>query len=150
MISNQTESRLPTGFNFPFHGLQLLSLMSPTCVRLCIYNYNSPVLLEESKTRHQVRHPITIMAQPMDTDKKSGVPRDEEAASLDSLPLSGKGDLLSLEHTDPVLNAKMHLVNDVSEIGPKNSRAVLELTRDDNDRPSMRLAGRIGNGSCSA
>ena len=30
----------------------------------------------------------------------------------------GKGDILQLEHTDPVLNAKMHLVNDaIDEIG---------------------------------
>lgn len=30
----------------------------------------------------------------------------------------GKGDILSLEHTDPVLNAKMHLVNNaIDEIG---------------------------------
>lgn len=29
-----------------------------------------------------------------------------------------KGDLLSLEHTDPVLNAKMHLINNtIDEIG---------------------------------
>jgi hypothetical protein len=34
----------------------------------------------------------------------------------------GKGDLLSLEHVDPVLNAKMSLVNDVS---PTRMRAFL-------------------------
>ena len=29
-----------------------------------------------------------------------------------------KGDILSLEHTDPVLNAKMHLINNaIDEIG---------------------------------
>lgn len=36
----------------------------------------------------------------------------DDASSL------GKHDLLSLEHTDPVLNAKMHLVNNaIDEIG---------------------------------
>jgi len=30
----------------------------------------------------------------------------------------GEGDLLALEHTDPVLNAKMHLINNaIDEIG---------------------------------
>jgi hypothetical protein len=37
---------------------------------------------------------------------------DYEASSI------GKGDILQLEHTDPVLNAKMHLVNNaIDEIG---------------------------------
>jgi hypothetical protein len=39
----------------------------------------------------------------------------DEEASLASLAVGeGKVDLLALEHTDPVLNAKMGLVNDVS------------------------------------
>ena len=47
-------------------------------------------------------------------NEKSGLPRDdEENASLHSTSTLGKGDILSLEHTDPVLNAKMHLINDV-------------------------------------
>lgn len=37
-----------------------------------------------------------------------GVLDGEDASSL------GKGDILSREHTDPVLNAKMHLINNVS------------------------------------
>lgn len=37
-----------------------------------------------------------------------GVFYHDDRSSLD------KGDLLSQEHTDPVLNAKMHLVNNVS------------------------------------
>lgn len=37
---------------------------------------------------------------------------DDEASSI------GKGDILQLEHTDPVLNAKMHLVNNaIDDIG---------------------------------
>lgn len=40
---------------------------------------------------------------------------DEESLEVRSLQ---KGDVLGLEHTDPVLNAKMHLVNDaIDEIG---------------------------------
>lgn len=37
-----------------------------------------------------------------------GVLDGDDASSL------GKGDILSREHTDPVLNAKMHLINNVS------------------------------------
>lgn len=44
--------------------------------------------------------------------KEAGELRDIErqVSPPDSL---GKGDILGLEHTDPVLNAKMHLVNNV-------------------------------------
>jgi hypothetical protein len=38
---------------------------------------------------------------------------DIERASDDGVSV-GHGDLLQLEHTDPILNMKMHLVNDVS------------------------------------
>lgn len=42
---------------------------------------------------------------------------DLEVHSDDDISL-GKGDLLSLEHVDPILNAKMHLVNNaIDEIG---------------------------------
>lgn len=42
----------------------------------------------------------------------SGEERQADEVSLQ------KGDLLSLEHVDPVLNAKMHLVNNaIDEIG---------------------------------
>lgn len=42
---------------------------------------------------------------------------DLEAHSDDDV-LLGKNDLLSLEHVDPVLNLKMHLVNNaIDEIG---------------------------------
>jgi hypothetical protein len=41
-------------------------------------------------------------------DKK--VPQDVENQQDDVSSL-GKGDILQLEHTDPILNAKMHLVN---------------------------------------
>jgi len=57
-------------------------------------------------------------------DKKtlaSLTPTDPERAFPDSMPQTGQGDLLSQEHTDPVLNAKMHLVNDtIDEIGWTN------------------------------
>lgn len=44
-----------------------------------------------------------------------GIVADEESLETRSLE---KGDVLGLEHTDPVLNAKMHLVNDaIDEIG---------------------------------
>jgi hypothetical protein len=60
----------------------------------------------------------------MAEEKKSGEQKppttggrvaDEESLETRSLQ---KGDVLGLEHTDPVLNAKMHLVNDaIDEIG---------------------------------
>lgn len=42
----------------------------------------------------------------------SATEKDNDQVSFSTASL-GKGDLLSLEHIDPVLNAKMHLVNDV-------------------------------------
>ena len=49
-------------------------------------------------------------------DKQDEASHDVEQASLPSS--LGKGDVLGLEHTDPVLNAKMHLVNNaIDEIG---------------------------------
>ena len=51
------------------------------------------------------------MASNLD-DKKGGTV-DPERASIEAESF-GKGDILQLEHTDPVLNAKMHLVNNVS------------------------------------
>ena len=48
-------------------------------------------------------------------DKESRNIHDVESLETGSI---GKGDVLSLEHTDPVLNAKMHLVNNaIDEIG---------------------------------
>lgn len=38
-----------------------------------------------------------------------------------------QGDLLSQEHVDPVLNAKMHLVNDVRQLKPCAKRRVLNF-----------------------
>lgn len=55
-------------------------------------------------------------------DKK--VAGDLEAASLDDTVSLGKGDILSLENTDPVLNAKMHLINNVSTIGSPGAFAI--------------------------
>lgn len=56
-------------------------------------------------------------------DKKASANADLERHSLDDLSI-GKGDLLSQEHTDPVLNAKMKLINDVSGVDDR--------ARDDN------------------
>lgn len=58
-------------------------------------------------------------AKALDTEKKvlhendverggHGILDGDDSSSL------GKGDILSREHTDPVLNAKMHLINNVS------------------------------------
>jgi MFS family permease len=54
-----------------------------------------------------------------DHDKKAQEHDLEHHATFDDDTSSlGKGDILQLEHTDPVLNAKMHLVNNaIDEIG---------------------------------
>jgi hypothetical protein len=45
------------------------------------------------------------------------VPGNHDIESLD-VNIIRKGDILALEHVDPVLNAKMHLVNNaIDEIG---------------------------------
>lgn len=43
-------------------------------------------------------------------DKKVAREHDVENQADDTISLA-KGDILQLEHTDPILNAKMHLVN---------------------------------------
>lgn len=45
-------------------------------------------------------------------DEKKEKEAYEPDVELDSVSIA-KGDLLSQEHVDPVLNAKLHLVNDV-------------------------------------
>ena len=51
---------------------------------------------------------------------------DVERHSLNGYATSfGKGDILQLEHTDPVLNAKMHLVNNVCSYSICSIRLVL-------------------------
>jgi hypothetical protein len=62
---------------------------------------------ESTTTSH---NPVT---QPQEDEKIVELPIDAETASENSF---GKGDLLSLEHTDPVINAKMHLVNNVRKL----------------------------------
>ncbi|KAJ4413320.1 Filamentous Growth Regulator [Didymella pomorum] len=65
------------------------------------------------------------MAEPRDLDTETKVPQEKDVEHgghgvLDSDDTSslGKGDILSREHTDPVLNAKMHLINNtIDEIG---------------------------------
>lgn len=58
-------------------------------------------------------------AKILDTDKKVAQEHDMEQGAHgvlvgDDDSSLGKGDILSQEHTDPVLNAKMHLINNVS------------------------------------
>lgn len=48
-----------------------------------------------------------------DLEKKAGVPGGDVDSGSDTVSVKA-GDILSAEHTDPVLNAKMHLVNNVS------------------------------------
>ena len=52
----------------------------------------------------------------VDTEKRMAQEHDVAHGVLDNDDGSslGKGDILSREHTDPVLNAKMHLINNVS------------------------------------
>ena len=58
------------------------------------------------------------MSQPIvDTkmdEKKIGT--DEEQADYSDTASLDKGDILSLENTDPVLNAKMHMINNVGVV----------------------------------
>jgi hypothetical protein len=63
--------------------------------------------------------PLPPQARDLEAGKtRTTAPRDgDEETSLASVAVGeGKVDLLALEHTDPVLNAKMGLVNDVSFI----------------------------------
>jgi len=46
--------------------------------------------------------------------EKFSDPAQAESQSMENHSITKGDDLLRLEHTDPVLNAKMHLVNNVS------------------------------------
>jgi hypothetical protein len=46
-----------------------------------------------------------------DTDKKVLQEQDIENQIHSETSSLGNGDILQLEHTDPILNSKMHLVN---------------------------------------
>ena len=107
-------------------------------------------------------HNCVAMDQPIVDDKVDDKKiRDVEAASLDETASLGKGDILSLENTDPVLNAKMHLINNVSATQLQFISSSLRLKHTlprsngaDADvalcyRPSMRLASRRGRSNCS-
>lgn len=48
----------------------------------------------------------------MDEEKKIGHNEIDESDTASV----GKGDILSLENTDPVLNAKMHMINNVGHL----------------------------------
>lgn len=62
------------------------------------------MVMDESKTDTKKR-----VTEEHDVEHGShGITGNEDGSSI------GKGDILSREHTDPVLNAKMHLVNNVS------------------------------------
>jgi hypothetical protein len=62
--------------------------------------------MSESKTVNTEK-----VAQEQDVEHGAhGVLDSDDGSSL------GKGDILSREHTDPVLNAKMHLINNVSVV----------------------------------
>jgi hypothetical protein len=51
------------------------------------------------------------MTTPMGDQKVVHLQDEEHGdAGIDAASI-GKGDILQLEHTDPILNAKMHLVN---------------------------------------
>lgn len=67
------------------------------------------------------------MASNLD-DKKGGAV-DPERASIEAESF-GKGDILQLEHTDPVLNAKMHLVNNVSTTDILSASAICCMRMD--------------------
>jgi hypothetical protein len=59
---------------------------------------------------------MATMAHNFD-DKEKDPNALQDVESLETTSIR-KGDVLSLEHLDPVLNAKMHIVNDtIDEIG---------------------------------
>ncbi|CAD0114079.1 unnamed protein product [Aureobasidium uvarum] len=61
-----------------------------------------------SSQNDETKDPEHVDASP----RPINVYTDDETSSL------GKGDILGAEHVDPVLNAKMHLVNNaIDEIG---------------------------------
>jgi hypothetical protein len=56
----------------------------------------------------RVKHTSTMATTTNPVDKKADDVENQDHTDDISI---GKGDILQLEHTDPVLNAKMHLVN---------------------------------------
>jgi hypothetical protein len=68
---------------------------------------------------------------------RHGVLDGDDASSL------GKGDILSREHTDPVLNAKMHLINNVSKFKSFEKRFLLKHTQSYTAR-SLGLTSNVG------
>jgi hypothetical protein len=66
---------------------------------------------------HDPKTPLPPQARDLEAGKTRITTRrdgDEETSLASVAVVEGKVDLLALEHTDPVLNAKMGLVNDVS------------------------------------
>lgn len=58
------------------------------------------------------------MEEAKSTGDKKVLQDVEGQNTFDDTSSFGKGDILQLEHTDPILNAKMHLVNNaIDEIG---------------------------------
>ncbi len=52
--------------------------------------------------------------RPSDPEMQAGSPHPDDFGNVDSSSISGGSDILSLQDVDPVLNLKMHLVNNVS------------------------------------
>jgi hypothetical protein len=77
------------------------------------------------------------MDEPIKSSNDPVQERDAENGQMhtyDETSSLGKDDILQLEHTDPVLNAKMHLVNNAIDeasqpaCGPTSKTFVLTLT----------------------
>jgi hypothetical protein len=120
---------------------------------------------------HDPKTPLPPQTRDLEAGKtRTTTRRDgDEETSLASVAVGeGKVDLLALEHTDPVLNAKMGLVNDVSlfrfhitgeGIMDRGAREEKEGKRererkrdgmeaDDNNRRLTRLASHGISGGC--
>lgn len=70
-------------------------------------------------------------------DVEHGILNRDDASSI------GKGDILSNEHTDPVLNAKMHLINNVGPDSRRNKEACCSEQKSRLNRIA-KLSGRPG------
>lgn len=55
-----------------------------------------------------------------DPDKENGT-HEPDLANADGSSIGGGSDVLNLQDIDPVLNMKMHLVNNVSNFAPLES-----------------------------
>jgi hypothetical protein len=84
-------------------------------------------------------------------------PLGEPDVVLDGISVAEGKDILALQDTDPALNAKMHIVNNVRERAPQAPRSKLQAIEPKatsneaniDSRQSTKLGGRIITGSCS-